>query len=305
MSELHDERISRAIRAAAAQVAPITLADVLSRGPVNDPVDTADDVVEGNGKAPEHLFRSEWTGEPIMIMELERQDTTERTDVRRGRRIPGWLAAAAAVLLVVLGATALWAADDDDTPVEVTPADTPPSAEASLPAQVDRFLLTYNNGDWEAIQGAIAEDMDEAATNVEHRRVKQIDPAYVAANDRWVRVGECSTSGAEVVCPIARRDDFHGAAGLSTTEQYVFEFDEDGRLARLNLRDGDPWAEQHAFRAEFRQWVQQERPDASIQFFPPADRAIAELGDLPRADDMAAALELVDEFVAQSDRWGS
>lgn len=305
MSELHDDRISRAIRAAAAQVAPITLADVLSRGPVDHPVDAADDVVEGNRRAPEHLFRSESTGEPIMVMELERQDTTERTDIRRGRRFPGWLAAAAAVLLVVLGATALWAAGDEDTPVEVTPADAEPSAEASPTAQVDRFLMTYNNGDWEATQAALAEDMDETATNVEHRRVKQIDPAYVAANDRMVRVGDCSTSGTEVVCPIARRDDFHGAAGLSTTEQYVFEFAEDGRLARLNLRDGDPWAEQHAFRADFRQWAQQEHPDVSIQFFPPADRAIAELGDLPRADSMPAALELVDDFVAQSDRWGS
>jgi len=304
VSEHHDERISRAIRAAAAQVAPITLADVLSRGPVDDPVDTTDDVVEGNGRAPEHLFRSESTEEPIMVMELERQDTTERTDLRRGRRFPGWLATAAALLIAVAGATVLWAAGDDDTTVEVAPADAEPSAAASPTARVDGFLTIYNRGDWEAIQAAIAQDMDERTTNVEHRQVKQIDRAYVAANDRWVRVGECSTSGSEVVCPIARRDDFHGAGGLSTTEEYVFAFDEDGRLARLNLSDADPWAEQHAFRAEFRRWVEQERPDVSIQFFPPADRAIAELGDLPRADDMAAALELVDDFVAQSVRWG-
>ena len=305
MSDRHDERISRAIRAAAEQVAPITLADVLARGPIDDPVGTSDDGVESNGKAPGHPFRSESTGEPIMVMELERQDTTDRTEVQRRRRPPGWLAAAAALLLAVLGATALWAAGDDDTPVEVTPAGTEPPAGVTAAAQVDGFLETYNAGDWQAIQAAIAEDMDQTATNIEHRRVKQIDPVYVAAGDRWTRVGECQTSGTEVVCPIERRDDFHGAAGLATSEQYVFAFDPDGRLTRLNLVSGNPWAEQHAFRADFRQWVQQAHPDESIQFFPPADRAIAEFGDLPRADDMPAALDLVDDFVAQSDRWGS
>lgn len=301
MSELHEERIGRAIRAAAAQVAPITLADMLSRGPVDDPV--TDDVVEHEGRTPEHPLRSEATGEPIMVIELERREATERTEVARGRPFPGWLVAAAALLLAVIGATALWTAGDDTT-VEVTPADAGPSAPASPTAQVDRFLTIYNRGDWEEIQAVIAQDLDDTATNVEHRQVKQIDPAYVVAKDRWVRMGGCRTSGPDVVCPIARRDDFHGAGGLSTTEEYVFAFDDDGRLARLNLRDADPWADQHAFRAEFRQWVEQERADVSIQFFPPADRAIAELGDLPRADSMAVALELVDDFVAQSDRWG-
>lgn len=156
----------------------------------------------------------------------------------------------------------------------------------------------YNAGD----PDAVAERFVPPSGPVEP--AKLADPAFQAAGDQWTRTGPCRLGGEDdVVCPIRREDDFHGAAGLSITEDHVFRFD--GSLVeRIVLLEADPWDESHAFRDAFRSWVEAQHPEVSIRWFPPVGSYSDELAAMPTAETMPAALGLVDDFVAQLEDWG-
>jgi hypothetical protein len=288
VSESHDDLIARAVRRAAGGVAPITLAEVTARGPIPDVVDG-----EPVTDAPEGTS----TGGRVMVIDLERAQETHRAPEHRRprRRWPLVAAAAAGVAALAIGFSV---ADEGDR-VEVAPAEAPDAEPLTLrTALVDDFVDLYNTGD----PVALAERFVPSASPVEP--AKLADPAFQAAGDQWTRTGPCRLgSGDDVVCPIRRRDDFHGAAGLSVEEDHVFRFD--GSLVeRIVLLEADPWDDQHAFRAAFRSWVDAEHPEASIRWFPPVGSYSDELADMPTADGMPAALDLVDEFIAQSPDWG-
>lgn len=293
MSEFHDDLIARAIQRAADGVAPITLAEVTARGPIADVVDG-----EPVTDAPVLAHRGTSTGGQVMVIDIERERETGRApeaDGRPHRRWPLLAAAAAGIAVVAIGFSV---ADSDDR-VELAPAEEAPADPLSLgTALVDDFVGVYNTGD----PAAVAERFVPSSRPIDP--AKLADPAFQAAGDQWTRTGPCRLSGGEdVVCPIRREDDFHGAAGLSIEEDHVFRFD--GALVeRVVLLEADPWDESHAFRAAFRNWVDTEHPEESIRWFPPVGSYSDELADMPTAVSMPAALELVDEFIAQSDRWG-
>jgi hypothetical protein len=295
VSEGHDALIARAIRRAADAVVPVTFAEVVARGHVPDAsIDDGEPVPE----AAAHPRDGAPTGGPVMVIDLEREQEAfgrpERPD-RQHRRWPLVAAAAAVVVLVAIGVGV--AADGDR--VELAPAEDP--ADGSLAARterVDEFVQAYNAGD----PSAVAEWFAPSDQPIEP--AKLADPAFQAAGDRWTRTGPCRQGGGEdVVCPIRREDDFHGAVGLSIEEDHVFRFDGD-LLDRLVLLEADPWDDAHAFRADFRRWVADEHPDARIRWFPPVGSYSDELADMPTAESMPEALELVDDFVARSDRSG-
>jgi hypothetical protein len=298
VSDRHDDLIARAIRRAADGVAPITLAEVAARGPVPDAVDgepVTDAPVLAHGRTS--------TGGPVMVIDLEHEHETGAAGAPPARRRSRWpVAAAAAALLAVVVAVGFAAAGSDER-VEVAPAEDPSSQDPSTEgtALVDGFIDVYNTGDPAAVADRFAPDPGSPLDATKH-----VDPAYQAADDRWTRTGPCRLEGADaVVCPIRRVDAFHGAAGLSIEEDYVFRFDGAGLLERLVLLESDPWADHHAFRADFRAWATEQHPEVEIRWFPPAGSYSDELADMPTAEGMPAALGLVEEFVAQSDRWGS
>lgn len=293
MSESHDEQIARVIRRAAGGVAPITFAEVTARGPIPD-------VVDGEPVTDAHVFAHGGTptGGQVMVIELEREREAGRVPAgpERGRR--RWPLAAAAAASIAALAIGVSVAGGDD-PVELAPAEEPVTDELVLgTARVDDFVDAYNTGD----PDAVAERFVPSTSPID--QAKLADPAFQAAGDRWTRTGPCRLGGGEdVVCPIRREDEFHGAAGLSIEEDNVFRFD-GALLERVVLLEADPWEESHAFRAAFRSWVEAEHPEASIRWFPRVGSYI-ELAGMPTAESMPAALGLVDEFIAQSDRWGS
>lgn len=293
MSELHDDLIARAVRRAADGVAPITLAEVTARGRIPDPVD--DDESTTNGAAPQGPS----TGGPVMVIDLERERAAGTTGTAPAPR-RRWPAMAAAAALLVVAAAVGWAVANRDEPVDVAPVETPSAADPLERATraVDEFIGVYNSGDPAAVADWFA-DLPNPLDLTKH-----VDPAYQWADDRWTRIGPCRIQDPSVVCPIRREDDFHGAAGLSLEDDYAFRFDDEGLLVRLVLLEGDPWAEHHAFRADFRAWAEAQHPGAVGSWFPPPGSYSAELADMPTAEGMPAALELLDEFIAQSDRWG-
>jgi len=293
VSESHDDLIARAIRRAADGVAPITLAEVTARGPIPDVVD-GEPVTDALGLAPEGTS----TGGRVMVIDLEREHALRPTPTAPARRRRRWPLVAAAAAGIAVAAIGFAVADGGDR-VELAPAEAPEGDPLTMQtALVDDFVDVYNTGD----PAAVAERFVPSASPVQP--AKLADPAFQAAGDRWTRTGPCR-SGAEedVVCPIRRADDFHGAAGLSIEEDHVFRFD-GSLLERIVLVDADPWDESHAFRQDFRTWMEAQHPEAPIPWFPPVGSYSDELADMPTADGMPAALELIDEFIAQSPDWG-
>lgn len=233
-----------------------------------------------------------------MVIDLEREQAARATGTASPPRRRWPVVAAAAALLVVAAAVG-WAITDRDETVDVAPAESPSVADPvdQGTGRVDEFIDVYNSGD----QAAVADRFADLPNPLEH---KHVDPAYQLADDQWTRTGPCRIEGTSVVCPVLREDDFHGAAGLSLEEDYAFRFDDDGLLVRLVLFEGDPWAELHAFRADFRTWAEEQHPGVVSSWFAAQASYSAELADMPTAEGMPAALGLLDEFIAQSDRWG-
>lgn len=293
MSESHDDLIARAIRRAADGVAPITLAEVTARGPILDVVD-GEPVTDAQALAPEGTS----TGGRVMVIDLEREQETRRAPEEHRRPRTRWPLVAAAAAGIAVLAIGLSVADGGDR-VELAPAEAPDADPLTVrTALVDDFVDVYNAGD----PAAVAERFVPSASPVQP--AKLADPAFQAAGDQWTRTGPCRVGGGDdVVCPIRREDDFHGAAGLSIEEDHVFRFD-DALLERVVLLEADPWDESHAFRAAFRSWVDAEHPEASIGWFPPVGSYSDELAAMPTAESMPVALDLLEEFLAQSQDWG-
>ncbi len=299
MSDHRNLRIAAAIRNIAADIEPLTLDEIRSRPPVHEV--PAFDRRHDHDTVPEHHST---TGDGAMVIQLENRPDAPTPSAgesppgngrERWRRV-GLVAAGVAAVAIAIGA---WQAGSDDEPVEVLPAETPEVTDdpvAEQTATVDRFIDAFNAGDARTMEGLLADGAEN----------KRIDPTFVAAHDQWTRVGPCRQDpGGALVCPVRRMDDFHGAAGLSIEADYVFGIDATGRIDRLNLLNEDPWDAYLAFRAEFRAWMAQSHPEVSMRYFPPAGSFSDELADMPQDDSMPTALDLVDEFVAQSAREGS
>lgn len=300
MPDLRPDPLARALRAAADRVPPLTLDEVLARrapdlpapGDWTDPVD--DEPAAGTANH---------TGGTPMVIELEDRRTDPHDPSRpagapsgdgRWRRI---VLAAAAVVVVVGGIGIAVLGGGDETSVEVAPVDQPqprPAAGEDDPEVVfDRFIAAVNSGD------------EEAMVPFEEGRLVNVflfDPSYLAAGDRWTRTGPCQPDGDDgVLCPVQRRDDLHGAGGLVLDMQVALAVSGDGRLEQLIARGDDPYRAYVEFRSAFREWVEANHADAGIRFYPSEPSGTADLADMPFPQDMGDALDLVDDFVAQSE----
>jgi len=299
LPEPRTDPLARAIRTAAERVAPITLDEVLARPRLDlpDPVGRGDQTDDGDGAVEDPHD----TGGTHMVIELEERRVGDHdVEVRTGPTRPWWaVAAAAAVVLALVGIGIGALADGDDERVDVAPvADDEGAAAADdgVDAVLDRFIAAVNDRD----EAAMVEFMDGGFINGH-----LVDPGYLAAGDTWTRTGPCrptSTEG-EFACPVRREDDFHGAAGLSLELELAAVVGESGLLDKLMSRSADPYADYVAFRSAFRDWVEANHPDSAIRFYPGQPQGSADTADLPEGGSMPAALELVDDFVAQSDAY--
>lgn len=228
------------------------------------------------------------------------------------------LGAAAGLMAIAVVAIAL-AVRDSDTPA---PAATPP-APSTLPAPAAAPIeLTGADGDAEAIEAfEVIADAYEAfntgdalgwataraasADQTEAAEVPDSELDYVAAAHAagarydvssceyggFVSVGD--QSGHRFECLTTMTDAFTTAAGIDFHERFRWLV-ADGRVIDA-VSTHDDLTELQTFVGFFGSWVESEHPDipfTKIDFW-----------NYPLADEVPAVLDLVDEFLASTDRW--
>lgn len=121
-------------------------------------------------------------------------------------------------------------------------------------------------------------------------------------NDRLTVVEPCrETPVGTIVCVMAEQHDFHQAGGLEPfTNTFTFRVNDAGEISFVSQSVPDHFRTYYTYRSRFRIWVSETHPES-----------VARIGSLPGnyrgpsrffdGDSAAAVLELVDEFVAQSD----
>lgn len=240
-----------------------------------------------------------------------------------GRR-PAWVAAAgaAAVVLVVIGVVAVVRSDDGvpaaSEPVATTaaPASTSPEAvTTAAPEPVDPIAVVTssidasNEGDMEAWLAHFSEDAIIAGFR-KGDAAEAFAPLFVAAGHRTL-TGDCEVrpdaETTTVECPVIDTNDFQAALGIEFPRRVAYVVGPSGQILFMSGGgEGDYRAiSRHSF--NFWLWFEDAHPDiyASIDDVPVDDGThLGYGGRFPRtAADMELALQYVDEFVAQSDRY--
>lgn len=163
-------------------------------------------------------------------------------------------------------------------------------------AAVDAMLAVYNEGRYDEWLAAFGGD-----PAVGNGLGIEAEAALMAANGRWRRTGECSAWPGYIVCGTTRSDDFYGAGGFDHDARFLFLFanhtaDLIGYEVAEDLGPMSDWFDEHGvFDLAFLDWLGTAHPEV----------AIARGTDLfgIAATDMATALEYVEEFVAQSEKY--
>ena len=243
--------------------------------------------------------------EEITVIELRTpsQTGTRRDDSRKSRRlwIGGLATAAAAGVLLVIGFVVA-TADDDPTVTAGPPEATGDVLLAQRVAVIEEAIAVYNEGSLDDFMASLADDARFYAA-VEPGPIEQ---AIVVANDQWTLRGSCQDSAAGVRCPIVVRDDFHGAGGLEGLGSLVFRFNETNEITRVGEAAGrTAYGGYLVFDRDFATWFTENYPEAGADYGQPfaASELLLSFRFLPDPEDMALALQYVDEFVAQSDRY--
>ena len=131
-----------------------------------------------------------------------------------------------------------------------------------------------------------------------------------AAGDRW-EVAQCESAGSgdwanltdsgdivsgyRFTCEATATNSFHHPAGIVLAETIVFVV-EDGVVVAATS-DGNA-EELRLFNREFQLWLDAKYPDVAVTM------RYTQFSGFPVPEDLATALEYVDEFVAESSRWG-
>jgi hypothetical protein len=211
----------------------------------------------------------------------------DRVSHRTRQQGLGWLVAVAAAVVVLAVGTALALLD---SPANVQPAG--PSARDQI-AYVERAYDALNAGDVDGWAALFAVDADA-------RSQSDLLSVLAAANYRVEAVDPCaSPERGIVVCTITETNDFFAAGGLSLTKTETFTFDGDGRISgRESAVRSMTQPGSYVYTQAFNEWMSKVHPDVYAEIRP---EIITHLPQTP--EDMQRALDYVEEFVAQSDRY--
>jgi hypothetical protein len=200
---------------------------------------------------------------------------------------PGWLVAvAAAVVVLAVGAVLALL----DSPATVPPAG--PTGPDQI-AYVERAYEALNAGDVDGWAALFAGDADA-------RSQRDLLSVLAAAHYRVEAVEPCASPERDVVvCTVTETNDFFAAGGLSLTKTEIFTFDGDGRISgRESAVRSMTQPGSYVYTQAFNEWMRRAHPDVYADIRP---EIITHLPQTP--EDMRRALDYVDEFVAQSDRF--
>ena len=288
---------------------PLRLQDVMAAPAIAfdaTPADSDDSVASvdlgapspDNGAAAPELAS---TDEQITVIQLRSpsQTGTSRDDSRRNRRlwIGGLAAAAAAAVLVVVGFVV--ATGDDDPTVEVGPPTVAESDDllTQRTAVIEEATRLYSEGRLDDLDGLLADGLGFTGAR------RPLVESVVAANDQWTLEGPCQASPTAVFCPMAFGDDFHGAGGLEVRGNVSFRFNEANKIREVDIVQMDGFLAYDAFDKAFATWFAENHPEAAAEYGPFLRVDIDSDPYMPDAEDMVTALQYVDEFVAQSDKY--
>lgn len=223
-------------------------------------------------------------------------------NVRRSTR-PWRLAAAAAAAVIVLVAATLAVLNGTNG-----------EPDAAAPAGSDEMgvvLSAYdalNAGDIEGWLGHFSDDavmFSAENTRLDETRetTRKIYEVQAAANYRADVVEACRlvgpslAGGRQVECTIRESDDFHGPAGLSLTRRELFTVNDDGKISEVSAQViAFTQPGYFVYNQAFYDWLRDAHPEVHAEIRP---EITTHLPQTP--EHVRAALEYLDEFIAQSD----
>ena len=229
------------------------------------------------------------------------------------RRPLYWLMAA---IIVAVGGVGAVLISQDSGPSPVAPATTgplPSSVSPSTLSTVDLVSMaissieTWNTGDFAAWEALFAADHGEDLIFSE---------ALMKGGRQIALTGECVPTSIEagetyIDCLVSVDDDFHGAGNVTDSGVMTFRFGNDGLLLGTSdtlweddsgNKDDPEWAE---FNFAFNTWLAGAYPEVFAMIGPEENVPMWYLPGYASGnpDDMLIALQYVDEFVTQSDRY--
>lgn len=222
--------------------------------------------------------------------EMTKVDVTRKPESRRTAMT--WLAAASVVVLI--GVVFVLTKQNSE---EVPPATTSPEVAAVLTA-----IDTFNSGDGEAFRALFEPSSEEVSEpwSWEGNQYHTHD-VMMAANEQLSVIGECEASSSVPIvvdCLISESNDWHGKAGITHDVETEFQLNDELLISSWTF-DYGCCADEFAFNSAFASWMSEAHAEV---FF---DIRAMERSSFPGYQrdpaHMAAAVEYVDEFLAQSE----
>ena len=201
------------------------------------------------------------------------------------------LGAAAAILALIVAIGAITVLGGEDVAVEPEVAVALSYYEALNNGDVDGWLATLTA---ERAQTELLESGDVILQSLANanREIEVVEPCRLIAPS--------FTGVARVQCTVTERDDFSGAGELRFSYTDTFVVDENGQIVSV---DGDfDFTVAQEFLVAFWDWLEVAHSDIYAELAPRDHESLPGLRDR-HPDDMLLALDYVDEFVAQSDKY--
>lgn len=232
------------------------------------------------------MERTEETGERLAESVKMEKPVAQRADRRRSSLL--LIAAVAAITVAVAGALLVttWLRPDPE------PATPTPTEETAI---VNAAYDALNAGDIRAWLDHFAADAEVFGASPTAAR--DLFEVLAAANYRAAIVEPCRRVDGRVTCTITETTDFYAAGGLSLTRTETFVVDEHGKIAEASARVvAITQPGYHVFTQAFYDWMRDAHPEVHAELRP---RITTHLP--PEPEQMRAALDYLDEFIAQSD----
>lgn len=222
-----------------------------------------------------------------------RHDQTVETSSKRSWVLPVTAATFLIVVAASFGVLAIVGGDDGASTLEHRVGIVEAQAQAYSDGNVEAWLGYY------APDGSLWNGVFPATSPTTTTWFS----AFMAANDQWTIIAPCEeVSADELSCPMGRRDEFHGAAGLGGEGMITFTFNKADEITAFRMSPAPASVFQSSYRpfgVAFDTWLEDTYPDVHAQF----GRRVFDV--MPNAEDMPIALQHVEEFVAQSKEYSS
>jgi hypothetical protein len=282
----------------------------------------------GHRVGPEELIErveAELAHDPLVVVTKQRKGIgmsvrTEKPTDHGGRQRHSGLAWGVIAFAAILALGGIYLAFADGGGVDATlpePATTPTTvaeittttaAAGVIPfeesmATIEAMIDAYNSGDIESLVAYLSDNPIVLGSSAREDRDWDGLRSFMAANDTWEITGPCETRGRALVgCPVRMENDFMSPAGIRfDVPVLLIGFDADGAVRTIELNSFGATGSPDDYIEAFDAWLEETNPEIHSSFGPRIGEISGDWGSLPSSADMPVALDLVDEFIADSD----